>query len=239
MLAQPFLAEAIGATQATWQHMFSLGVPLVEKIFRTIIVYFALMLGLRVSGKRELAQLNPFDLIVLLMLSNTVQNAIIGDDNTVTGGILGAVTLLSVNYLIVRLVYRSPALQRIFEGEPEVLVRHGHIRRHKLERELITPEELEAAAHRQGIASLHEVEKCILEPTGTISFIERKPTNDEERHDQLLKRLDEVSQQLSVMKGPRAPLSARRTTRRVAEFRGAIARNGKARTNGDTEPVLA
>ena len=112
------------------------------------------MVGLRISGKRELAQLNPFDLIVLLMLSNTVQNAIIGDDNSVTGGVIGAITLLAVNYLIVRSVYSSPKLQRLFGGEPEVLVRNGQVRLRKLERELITKEELEAAAHRQGIASL-------------------------------------------------------------------------------------
>src|SRR6516162_7945547 len=118
--------------------MFVLGLPIAEKILRPIVVYFSLVIGLRISGKRELAQLNPFDLIVLLMLSNTVQNAIIGDDNSVTGGLLGAATLLAVNYLIVRLVYRSPELQKVFGGEAEVLVRHGHVRKHMLERELIT-----------------------------------------------------------------------------------------------------
>src|SRR5258707_9193544 len=107
-----------------WQNLFTLdpSVSVLEKILRAIIVYFFLMLGLRISGKRELAQLNPFDLIVLLMLSNTVQNAIIGEDNSVTGGIIGAATLLTLNYLIVRTVYRSAWLQRIIGGEPDVLV---------------------------------------------------------------------------------------------------------------------
>ncbi|HSV14297.1 MAG TPA: YetF domain-containing protein [Tepidisphaeraceae bacterium] len=222
-----FLADATDMPPSAWHDMFHLTLPIVEKILRTIIVYFALMLGLRISGKRELAQLNPFDLIVLLMLSNTVQNAIIGDDNTVTGGIIGAITLLSVNYLIVRLVYRSPMLQRFFGGEAEVLVRHGHIRKHKLEQELITPEELEAAAHRQGISSLTDVEKCILEPTGTISFIERKPTTDEERHEQLVKQIEQLTQ---IVTKRRAAMAAR-ANGRVGEYRGASRRNGSARSS--------
>src|SRR5450432_2326683 len=119
----------------TLNDMFVFQLPILEKIIRTMLVYIALILGLRMSGKRELAQLNPFDLIVLLMLSNTVQNAIIGNDNSVTGGIIGAVTLLSMNYLIVRTVYRSAWLQRLIGGEPDVLVLHGKVRHHHLRRE--------------------------------------------------------------------------------------------------------
>jgi uncharacterized membrane protein YcaP (DUF421 family) len=196
----PLLLAFPANWSTAWQNMFHLDLPIVEKIIRTIIVYFSLMLGLRLSGKRELAQLNPFDLIVLLMLSNTVQNAIIGDDNSVTGGILGAATLLAVNYLIVRTVYRSAWLQRIFGGEPDVLVLHGKVRQHHLQRELITMEELEAAAHRQGIASLVDVEKCILEPTGTLSFIERKPTSEDERHAQIIRRLDGLAREIGELK---------------------------------------
>src|ERR1700683_2752787 len=88
--------------------MFFLGLPLTEKILRPVIVYVFLIVGLRLAGKRELAQLNPFDLVVLLTISNTVQNAIIGDDNSVTGGIIGAATLLLVNYLFVRFLYSHP-----------------------------------------------------------------------------------------------------------------------------------
>src|SRR5580692_10087273 len=109
---------AILWADTTLHDMFWMTVPVAEKILRATIVYLALMLGIRLAGKRELAQLNPFDLIVLLTLSNTVQNAIIGDDNSVTGGLLGAATLLLVNYLIVRTVYRSATLQRLFGGEP-------------------------------------------------------------------------------------------------------------------------
>ena len=87
--------------------MFHLPLPLVEKILRPVVVYLALVLLLRVFGKRELAQLNPFDLVVLLSLSNTVQNAIIGEDNSVTGGIIGAVSLLTINWMVVRILFRS------------------------------------------------------------------------------------------------------------------------------------
>ncbi len=93
-----------------WHDMFHLGVPVAEKVLRPVVVYGFLVLGLRLAGKRELAQLNPFDLIVLLTLSNTVQNAIIGDDNSVTGGLLGAATLLGVNALVVRFLYRHEQL---------------------------------------------------------------------------------------------------------------------------------
>jgi uncharacterized membrane protein YcaP (DUF421 family) len=85
-----------------WNDMFVIGLPILEKILRPILVYLALVVLLRIFGKRELAQLNPFDLVVLLSLSNTVQNAIIGNDNSVTGGIIGAITLLATNYLVVR-----------------------------------------------------------------------------------------------------------------------------------------
>src|SRR6266853_795731 len=107
--------------------MFHLGLPLTEKVLRPILVYTFLIVGLRVAGKRELAQLNPFDLVVLLTLSNTVQNAIIGDDNSITGGIIGAATLLLLNYLVVRFLFRHGKLDQLVEGAPTVLLEHGKI----------------------------------------------------------------------------------------------------------------
>src|SRR2546430_12157205 len=94
-----------------WKDMFVLALPILEKILRPIFIYIFLIAGLRLSGKRELVQLNPFDLVVLLTLSNTVQNAIIGDDNTVTGGVIGATSLLIINYLVVRFLYKHRALR--------------------------------------------------------------------------------------------------------------------------------
>src|SRR2546425_8872083 len=108
--------------------MFYLGLPWAEKVLRPIFVYVFLILGLRIAGKRELAQLNPFDLVVLLTLSNTVQNAIIGSDNSVTGGIIGAATLLLVNYVVVRFLYTRGTLDRIIEGDAEVLIENGQLR---------------------------------------------------------------------------------------------------------------
>src|SRR6516225_11083799 len=96
--------------------MFVLGLPIAEKILRPIVVYVFLIAGLRLAGRRELAQLNPFDLVVLLTLSNTVQNAIIGDDNSVIGGVIGGSTLLAINYLVVRFLYGHETLEQLVEG---------------------------------------------------------------------------------------------------------------------------
>ncbi len=129
----------------TWKDMFVMGLPLAEKILRPIIVYAFLVVSLRLSGKRELVQLNPFDLVVLLTLSNTVQNAIIGEDNSVLGGIIGATSLLLTNYLVVRFLYDHRKLDQLVEGRADVLVEGGKVRTRNLKRELITVPQLEAA----------------------------------------------------------------------------------------------
>src|SRR6476469_2355795 len=116
--------------------MFAVPIPLLEKILRPIIVYAFLVALLRIFGKRELAQLNPFDLVVLLSLSNTVQNAIIGNDNSVTGGLIGAVSLLVINYLVVRFLFRHRRIDQILEGSPSVLVEKGKVNRKELAKEL-------------------------------------------------------------------------------------------------------
>jgi len=180
--------------------MFVLGVPVVEKILRPIIVYVFLIAGLRLAGKRELAQLNPFDLVVLLTLSNTVQNAIIGDDNTITGGLIGAATLLMVNHFVVRTLYGHDRLERLVEGDPDVLIENGLVRHDRLKEELITFGELESAAHKQGFTSTDEIERAILEPGGTVCFFAKKPTPDATRHDELLQRLDTLSAQLAALR---------------------------------------
>ena len=170
-----------------------------EKVIRTIVVYVFLLIGLRLAGKRELGQFNPFDLVVLLLLSNTLQNAIIGNDNSLAGGLLGAGVLLVVNYAVVRFLYRHPAIERLVEGDPDVLVQNGETIQHRMERELITRDQLEAAARRQGIESLDRVRECRLETGGALTFIERQPTEDEERHSALVTRLDELAEQLSLV----------------------------------------
>ncbi len=179
--------------------MFSLGLPWLEKVIRPILVYLFLIVGLRVAGKRELAQLNPFDLVVLLTLSNTVQNAIIGDDNTVTGGVIGATTLLAVNYVVVRFLYSHERLEQLVEGGPDVLIENGEVNHANCHRELITLSELESAAHRQGFAGLGEVERAVMEPGGTISFFAKKPTPEVNRHEQVMARLQDITTQLAAL----------------------------------------
>ena len=183
-----------------WSHMFVLALPVLEKILRPLIVYGFLIVALRLAGKRELAQLNPFDLVVLLTLSNTVQNAIIGDDNTVTGGLIGATTLLVVNYVVVRGLYGHRKLERIMEGEEDVLIAGGKVVKGRLRKELVTLPELEAAAHRQGFASLADVERAVLEPGGTLSFIAKKPAPEEARHREVLERLEGLARDLAQLR---------------------------------------
>jgi uncharacterized membrane protein YcaP (DUF421 family) len=189
-----------------WSDMLHLGVPVLEKILRPILVYAFLVVGLRLAGKRELAQLNAFDLVVLLTLSNTVQNAIIGDDNSVSGGVIGATTLLVVNYAVVRFLYGHERLDQLVESAATVLIDHGEIQRQQLQQELITIVELETAAHKQGLGSLDEVERAVIETGGTISFTAKKPSAESTRHDEVLARLDAISRQLAaVSRSPTAP----------------------------------
>ncbi len=180
--------------------MFVLGLPVIEKILRPVIVYLFLIIGLRLAGKRELAQLNPFDLVVLLMLANTVQNAIIGNDQSVTGGLIGAATLLGVNALVVRFLYGHRRLDELVEGTAEFLIYRGRLNRNLMRRELITEAELLAAARRQGIASLSDVESASLEPGGAISFILREPQKAEKRHLELIAQLEKLTQEVAELR---------------------------------------
>ena len=191
-----------------WSHMFVLGLPVLEKILRPIIVYVCLIIGLRLSGKRELAQLNPFDLIVLLTLSNTVQNAIIGDDNSVTGGIIGAASLLAINYLVVRFLYDHRKLDQVVEGSPDILIENGKVHEHRLKKELITKEELAAAARKQGFDSLSEVQQCVLEPGGTLSFTARKPATEDIRHQEILQKFEALTQEIARLRKLQPPATA-------------------------------
>ena len=180
--------------------MFFLGLPVMEKILRPILVYAFLIVGLRLAGKRELAQLNPFDLVVLLTISNTVQNAIIGDDTSITGGLIGAATLLLVNHIVVRYLYGHARLERLVEGASDVLIENGIVKMDRLKKELITIVELESAAHKQGFGSLDDIDRAILDQGGSISFSTKKPTPDSARHEELVARLDRISAQLAVLR---------------------------------------
>ena len=180
--------------------MWNLTVPVLEKMARPIIVYLFLVILLRVFGKRELAQLNPFDLVVLMSLSNTVQNAIIGNDNSLVGGLIGAATLLSVNYLVVRFLFKHRRLDQMIEGTPTTLIDKGKIQNRALAKELLTENELRTVAHRQGFATLDLVDKCVIEPGGTFFIQGKTPPVDETRHKELLKRLEQLSAEVAALK---------------------------------------
>jgi len=180
------------------QDLLQPGIPILEKLLRTLVVYGFLLVGLRLAGKRELSQLNPFDLVVLLLLSNTVQNAIIGNDNSITGGLIGAVVLMAFNFGVVRFLYHHEKIDRIIEGDAILLVDNGCVVKEALDRELITVPELESVSHRQGFESLAEVQRCILEPGGTLAMFGKKPSTGEARQDELLTRLDEIKAMLAA-----------------------------------------
>jgi uncharacterized membrane protein YcaP (DUF421 family) len=185
---------------AMLDHMFHLQLPLLEKLLRPVIVYLTLVILVRLFGKRELAQLNPFDLIVLLSLSNTVQNAIIGDDNSVTGGVIGAIGLLTINWLVVRTLYRAPHVKRAFEGHSTVLVRDGKIDRHAMQHERLTREELIEVIHRQGFEHLHEVGHVELEPNGTFYIEAIEPAKADKQHEELLARVDALTREIAGLR---------------------------------------
>jgi uncharacterized membrane protein YcaP (DUF421 family) len=150
-----------------WSDLFTIQVPVLEKVLRTVLVYAGLAVLLRLAGKRELAQLNTFDLVVVLLLSNVVQNAIIGADNSLLGGLLGATVLVAVNSVWVRMINRKPQLTMLFEGTPTTLVQDGRVVAN-LHRLGLRRSDVAAALRRQGADSIEEVSSANLEPGGTI-----------------------------------------------------------------------
>jgi uncharacterized membrane protein YcaP (DUF421 family) len=183
-----------------YDHMFHLPLPILEKLLRPVIVYLVLVVLLRLFGKRELAQLNPFDLVVLLSLSNTVQNAIIGDDNSVSGGVIGALGLLAINWLVVRLLYSSPRLTRMLEGGSTLLVRSGEIDIHAMKRESLTREELMEVIHRQGFERLDQVGRCVLEPNGSFYVEPVEPSAADRQHKEVLSRIEMLMAELAGLR---------------------------------------
>jgi uncharacterized membrane protein YcaP (DUF421 family) len=179
--------------------MFQLSLPVLEKILRPLIVYLFLVFGLRLAGKRELASLNPLDLVVLLTISNTVQNAITGDDNSITGGIIGAISLLVINYATLRVTYNHPKVEAALVGTPEVLIDQGKVKWEVLKQELISRHELEIAANKQGLLSLDRIERAEIEPDGAIFFDEKVPGPEEIHFNELFARLDRIERSLAQL----------------------------------------
>jgi len=166
----PLRSSAGKAPGEMWQDLFDLQLTFGEKVLRALLIYAFLVVALRVVGKRELGQANTLDLIVLLLVANAVQNGIIGNDDTVTGAVIGAATLFAVNELVTRTSYAVPFLSRILEGEPSALVVDGKPVRAALRGAGISLSELRAIARRQGFADLGEVQTAILETNGVVSM---------------------------------------------------------------------
>ena len=179
-----------------------LPISILEKVIRPVAVYLLLVAALRAFGKRILAQLNPFDLVVLLTLSNTVQNAIIGNDTSLTGGILGAAALLAVNALLVRMFYRGPGMEHRMMQEHDIsLIRDSRVQEETLRKLRINLGELTATAHERGFDDLHEVETAVLYPNGTIYM---KGTSEEAASlREVLRHIEELRRDIAAMRAGR------------------------------------
>lgn len=188
--------------ETSWTNMFTLDdtVFFAEKIIRPILVYFILLFLFRLLGNRELAQLNPMDLILLLLLSNTVQNAIIGDDNSLVGGVVGALALLGINYLNVWAKFRNKTFERFMEGSPRTLIEDGKFDEKAIKKELLTKEDLDTLAHEQGFESLDDIEKCVLDTNGTFLVVGKDEIKDEKFKKDVLQKLEELSRQIAELK---------------------------------------
>ncbi len=165
-----------------------------EKVLRTVVVYFAIVILLRIFGKRELAQLNSFDLVVLLLLSNVVQNAIIGADNSLWGGLIGAATLLFLNMVVVRVVKRWPRIDRLFEGKQNAIVTDGKYDEHELARLGLRHGDVETAIRRQGANAIDEVQRASIYPGGAI-VVQLNPDDENATRgdlDRLERKIDQL-----------------------------------------------
>ena len=160
-----------------WHHLWHLDVSWQEKALRAVLVYAFLLVALRLFGRRELSQLTAFDLIVLLTLSNILQNAMIGNDDSIAGGVIGAAVLLSVNAVVAYLAFRRRKFERLVEGAPQILIHAGKVNRKAMRSTLLTDQDLFAAIHSQGLERLEDVRLAIAEPNGNISVIPESAAN--------------------------------------------------------------
>jgi uncharacterized membrane protein YcaP (DUF421 family) len=182
------------------QSMFQMQLPWLEKILRPIIVYLVLIAFLRIFGKRELAQLNPFDLVVLLSLSNTVQNAIIGNDNSVSGGVIGAFALLAINWLLMRVLYSTPKITAAIEGSKTILVSGGVVDVVAMKRETLTHDDLISVLNKNGFNRPEDVKLCVLEPNGTFYVEGITPTQESVHSAALMDAVAELTRELRELR---------------------------------------
>ena len=159
--------------------MFSFAIPAWQIVLRTAVVYLIVLAGMRLAGKREMGQMTTFDLVLLLLIANAVQNAMVGPDTSLVGGLLAAVALLALNALVARLRLRWPRLRQAIEGSPTLLVLHGRVIEDHMRREGLDLDTLQAACREHGIADVSKVEMAVLEIDGSISIV---PTDEHTKH---------------------------------------------------------
>jgi uncharacterized membrane protein YcaP (DUF421 family) len=165
------MSTAITPLASLASDLFHLGISPGEKVLRSLLVFAFLLAALRVGGKRELAQINVLDLIVLLLVSNALQNAMIGADNSLLGGMIGASVLFAANYGFVHLTFRSARARRLLEGVPRVLVEDGRVNARALRREAMTRTELISVVRERGFRDLEDVALVVLETNGHIAVM--------------------------------------------------------------------
>ncbi len=184
-----------------WQSMFAVQIPILEKILRTVLVYATMVLLFRLVGKRDLAVLNTFDFVVIFLLSNVVQNAIIGSDNSLLGGVIGAATLVGINDLVNRWLARSARAARVFEGAPTTVIEDGHFIPRALRRLSLRPEEVEHAIRMQNGDDVTEIGTGRMEPSGQLVLTLKPGEQSADKDDitRLNARLDAIDATLAVL----------------------------------------
>ena len=194
MFTHAVSASVVSGT-TIWQSMFGFQIPATEKILRTLGVYLGLAIIMRLAGKRQLAQLNSFDLIVMLLLSNVVQNAVIGPDNSLTGGLLGAVVLVGFNAVLERIANATQRATVILEGTSTTLVMDGRIVEGQVRRTGLRDAEVVSALRHQGANTLQEVRRATLEPGGVIS-VELSREAENATYGELRQAVDDIQRHL-------------------------------------------
>lgn len=185
---------------STWQNMFALDpeqVTWAEKIIRPILIYITLLILLRIFGKRELAQLNPLDLIVIISLSNTVQNAIIGNDTSLIGGVVGAGALLGINAVFSYLKFRSKRIETVLDGAPVKIITNGKIDKKMRDREMLTDSDLDIIAHKNDLDDGSDIQNLVLDPNGAFLVEGKNEIKDDHYKHEMLRKIDELSKQIA------------------------------------------
>ena len=172
-----------------WHELFALNPSVLEKVLRAVLVYGFLVVALRLGGKREVGQLSTIDFIVLLAVANAVQNGIIGNDNSVTGAVIGATTLFLVNGLLVVMIVRSRRARRLLVGSPSVLISDGEVLEANLRHERMSRDDLLQAVMEQGASRIEDVESCVIEPNGRIAVSMKNVDANAARYEKILERL--------------------------------------------------